>query len=63
MRHGQWALDRVVEGYIAISLPFRQHRLDFLSSAKEREVIGQEISEKIQAIERFDLFVDHIIKH
>ena len=58
-RHGQWVSDRVVEGYIANSLPLRKERLNCLLPAEEKEEVGQVNSKNNnQAIKRFDLYVD-----
>ena len=40
-RHRQWQSNRVVEGYIANSLPLRQERLNCLLPAEETEEVGQ----------------------
>ena len=58
-RHRQWVSDRVVDGYIANSLPLHKERLNCLLPAKEKEEVGQVNSENNnQAIKRFDLYVD-----
>ena len=58
-RHRQWVSNKVVEGYIANSLPLREERLNCLLPAEEKEEVGQVNSAKNnQAIERFDSYVD-----
>ena len=56
-RHGQWQSDRVVEGYIANSLPLRQERLNCLLPAEESENVGQVNGEQnVQAMSTFELY-------
>ena len=58
-RHGQWVSNRVVEGYLANSLPLYQERLNYLLPAEEKEEVGQVNSKNSnQVIERFDLYVN-----
>ena len=40
-RHRQWVSNRVVEGYIANSLPIRKERPNYLLAAEEKEEVGQ----------------------
>ena len=57
-QHRQWVSNRVVEGYIANSLPLCKERLNCLLSAEEKEEVGPVNSENNnQAMERFDLCV------
>ena len=42
-QHGQWQSDRVIEGYIANSLPLHQECLNCLLPAGENELVGQVI--------------------
>ena len=56
-RHGQWQSDRVVEGYIANSLPLRQERLNCLLPAEESENVGQvNGNQNVQTMTTFELY-------
>ena len=58
-QHEQWASNRVVEGYIANSLPIHQECLNCLLPAEETEEVGQVNSKNNnQAIKKFDSYVD-----
>ena len=58
-QYRQWVSNRVVEGYIANSLPLYKEHLNCLLPAEEKEEVGQVNSENNnQEIERFDLYVD-----
>ena len=58
-QHRPWVSNRVIEGYIANSLPLHKEHFNCLLPVEEKEEVGQVNSKNNnQAINRFDLYVD-----